>query len=163
ERLVDTQIELLEIGHARRVLRTERGLVRVVARVVEGADHGRAWKAAHPTEARAERPRADSLARDDREHVRLVVVEETPRAVADVAALAAAQRVREPAEETARELLANDEQNAVASSLAVLHESAREQRRGNAAAYGEIAERLVEGGRLDRQRAAHGERLADRR
>src|SRR5438132_70453 len=67
--------------------------------------------------------------------------------------LRARDRIRDPAEESLPQFLANEDLPAVAAAEAVLRERAGQRRRGRLVARDQIFELLVEADDLDRQRA----------
>src|SRR5262249_39819616 len=121
---------------------------------------GRARIAGRIAEARAESEAADLLARDDREHVRLIEIEASPRFVALEAALASADRIREPTEEAFPQLLPEQERDAVALAFTVLRERAREEWIAQAAAHDEVLQRLLERDDVGGERVGDAQRFA---
>ena len=83
----------------------------------------------------------------------LVVVEQAPGGVGVVAALAADQRVGDPAEQAVAELLAQEELAAVAAADDFRDERGGERRRGQLAARRELVDVLVEPEELGAERA----------
>src|SRR5205823_4381569 len=106
---------------------------------------------------------ADLLARDDREKVRLVVIEEAPRRVDDIAPLAPRDGIRNPPEEAAPQLLAGEELQPRDAPHAVLDQAARRNGRLDAAPHDEVVEVFHESRRLERERAREPEGGAEAR
>ena len=92
------------------------GLVNLIFGVEIGPDDGCPRRTSRVAKARAGlESMRDLIAGQHGKHVRLIVVEEAPVRVRAIFSLAANQRIREPAEETLGQLLAQKHLSAIAT------------------------------------------------
>ena len=131
-RLATRTSRLDEVGNANASSACPKmGSYEIALNVVERHDHRRARESpSRSGSARRPRSRAKLVRGDDRGDVGLIVVEEAPRRVGMILALAANQAVARPAEEALAELAAQQDLPAVGAALALL-----DQRLGERAAW----------------------------
>jgi len=151
-------IELVERRDAYGVVCAEDGFVVAVPAEI-AIDHGGTWHAGGVAEAASDlEAAAQSIAREQGEDVGLVIVEQAKALIIMIAALAARERVGDPAEETLEQLLSEQDLQAKDAAGAILGQRLPDRRGLVLAARDEVVELLVEAHGFEGQGRAHLQR-----